>query len=180
MSWMHLKTLSDDTKNWGIKKKKNDDTFIIMFESVLKRCGGFLTHLIFDASYMEKDIHIANLIKTECPNLQDIDLRLKSSVYLGDIKAIKPIFCNVREFAYKIEKKVTDGDLGDLFSMNDKLEHLHLDFDSNEGIFANTLSNALLHETIRELSICSEAIPFHSICNVSYTCQRITFLKIRI
>ena len=168
MSWNHLKSLNEDPKTWGIGKNNAGD-----FESVLKRCGRFLTHLVLDNYYINDDD--VDLIRRECPNLKYIDISEQQNfANKRDIANIKPIFDKVRRISCIIEKGVTDGNLSNLFSTNDKLEYLEISIWKKFRSF--TFLDALSHETIRELKIESENVSFDRICQVSLAFQFSTFL----
>ena len=75
MSWMDLKSLTDDMKTWGMRPHHNEIPyvdFLVMFKCVIRRCDRYLTHLAFNTFEMGTDI--INLVKEECSNLQDIDI----------------------------------------------------------------------------------------------------------
>ena len=128
-----MRCLSDDQKAWGKKKICNND-FKRIFGSILKRCGPFLRHLIFE--YREVDSAIVDLVRRECPHLQDIDIT--SHCYIRDkesVEMIKPIFCKIKKLNCWIWNEVMDGDLEELFSVNDKLEELNIENQSQHNLF---------------------------------------------
>ena len=161
MSWMYFKSLNDDPELWGIKKTPLSN-FTTCFKRVLKRCGRFLTHLVFETCKVNNDI--VNLVRRECPNLQDIDFSNDSITNKNYIQDIKSIFDKAKKCIFAFDFKVTDEDLKTLFSLNDKLEYLDIYFIEDSHSF--TFLNELPHETIRELIIFSD-ISLNRIIQVS-------------
>ena len=166
MSWTHMKFLNDDPDLWGMTLGDfNYKEYNKNFESVIKICGRFLTHIDL-SKFLNQGV--LNLIKTECPNVQNIDF---NDCYYwvnkkNDIEDIKPIFNKVRKFKANFRFRVTDEDLKIFFSMNDKLEYLNLCLDRDLSTF--TFLDALPHKTLRELIIHAD-IPLHIISHVSFT-----------
>ena len=167
MSWMHVKCLNTDPEFWGMKNTSvsYSDFNEKHFESVLKRCGRFLKNLDFDNCKVNKNI--VDLIRRECPNLKNIDFDDCYQIYKkNDIEDIKPIFNKVKKFNAEFQCKVTDKDLKNLFSTNDKLEYLNLNF--CRKVYTSTFLDALPYETLKELIIYSY-IPLNRIFQVSIT-----------
>ena len=169
--WIHEKSFSTDARTWGFKKTRISN-LEIRFESLLEKCGRFLTHFVFyDYEVNEHSIY---LVTSECPNLQVIDI-MKHQLLLNaeDLQIVKLIFDKVRIFHCFIEN-VKDQDLKDLFSKNHKLEYLKIYLAGR--INPNCLFlNALPCETMRVLIIDSQDVPFHRICEVSHVFQFLTF-----
>ena len=147
-SWSDLKSLNVNPVSWGVRKKISHSDFKIMLESALKRCGRFLMHLVFDVGIYKVDNDILNLVRRECPNLQDIELTNHQSYNPNDVQAVKSVFDKVKKFKCSFEDEVTVGDLEDLFSVNEKLECLCIRL-INSSDHSNT------------------CIPFDKICHVS-------------
>ena len=176
ISWVYLKSVSDDPKTWGIKKMSPID-YIINFRILLKRCGRFLKHLILDTYDVNRDI--VNLISKECPNLKDIDLlNYKYFDFENFIAVIKPIFNKVKKFSCCFGYGIKDKDLKSLFSTNKKLEYLEILWSPSD--FDTTFFYVLPQETMRELIIVTKDIPFRRVCRVSLIFQRLTSFTITI
>ena len=129
MSWTDFSSLSSNPENWGMKKRLLSGPFKIAFECVLRRCGRFLKHLVFDDYFVDIyiDSDIIKFVRRECPNLQDIHVkRCKCIMNREEIRNIKPIFNKVTKFNCTFEK-LGLRDLDDLFSVNDKLIELKIE-----------------------------------------------------
>ena len=168
MCWANLESLNDNPQTWGIKRTHFENSKI-MFEGVLKRCGRFLTHLVLDTLEVYSDI--VNLVRRECPRLQDIDIINRQSFH--NVEILKSIFNKVQKFSCIIVYQDAEGTLKDLLSTNNKLEHLELYFPIE--IFSFNFLEVLPQETIKELIIESLNISFNRICRVSLNFQFSTF-----
>ena len=175
MSWHTLKSLNACTKTWGLKKKIVGKDFKVIFEMLLRRCGRFVNHLVFNgrlffSNDVEVDNQIIKLITNECQNLKDIEISCKIIKDRNDFEVIKPIFSKFTKLGIKIDKcDVKDEDLRDLFASNKKLKCLEIFADAKSTITADVLY-LLPCETIKtlklhylqstQLQICSVSIDF--------------------
>ena len=172
MSWHTLKSLNSCTKTWGLKKRIVGEDFKVIFEILLKRCGRFLWHLVFDgAMHYSNDVEIENqileIITNECQNVKRIEIGYKLLKDRNDFEAIKPIFNKLTKFGFQIgEFDITDKDLKDLFESNRKLECLEIRCHSNLKITAAVLYS-LPCETIETLKVHHLKSNQLQICSVS-------------
>ena len=159
-------------RSWGLKKKIVGEDFKNIFEILLKRCGRFLTHLVFDgAMYYSNDVEMDNQILTiitkECQNLKDIEIGFRSLRTRNDFEVIKPIFSKFTKFGFQISKfDINDEDLKDLFESNKKLERLEIHNHSEVKMTAAILYS-LPCETIKDLKLYHLNSTQLQICTVS-------------
>ena len=168
-SWSCLKSLDTDVKTWGINKNIYGDGYKMIFESLLKRCGRYLTKLIVD-SYSDSqkcikvDNHIVNMIRRYCLYLQEINIGFRSFESKDEVETIKPIFNKMKKIECIFWYNVSNEELKEFFSLNSQLEYLsiYLEMTMLDMDFFDTLP-----QTITKLTIRMRNVPLHRICHVS-------------
>ena len=144
-----------------------------MLDSVLEKCGQFVTHIDLeefeDSAAVNEEF--VNIITKKCPNLQEIDDGCQCFC-VGEIKIdiLMPIVDKLKRITCDFDKdneinEINDEDLGKLLLLNKKLESF--DLFSNE-ILNGTFFDAMCGDSIKELYISiAKEIPFQTICRVS-------------
>ena len=177
MSWNSVKTLNTHPETWGMWKRDYFKTrrHQIMLKNILKRCGRFLTYIVYDKGYNYERLlnkNIVSLIKKSCPNLQVIDIPSQRCRDINDIRTIVPIFDKVKKFEIMCLNIVDNDNLKYLFSLNNQLESLNITFKIT--IHTNFL-DVLPHKTMKELEINGKGIRFSTIHHVSLTFGSLNF-----
>ena len=170
-SWRNLKSLKSDTETWGMEDNVDDKfKFKIIFGKVLKRCGKFLSELIFEEFEGEKvDREIIQMIIRECPNLKNLDVgsQIFNKKSGKSLEMLKPIFHRLKKCDFILDNKddINDNHLKELFLLNQKMEDVKISCnDKINGSFIYGLPC----ETLKELFISQSDIPLHKIFNVSF------------
>ena len=155
-----------DKQAFGLRNiiDPEDPKFEIMLESVLKRCGKYLTHLS-GSNYLNEES--LSLIKEECPILQSIDidgLNLTEDI-VHKVKPLSQKFKICKNF--KIFRKTNDQNIENLFMDNKNLERLEIHPNKRcklNGSFLEVLPS----ESIRALTMHNvHTIPIDIILQVS-------------
>ena len=157
-------------ENFGVKKiEVRKAEFLSKLESVLEKCGLFVTNIDFDQCYDSTiNKELVDIITRKCPNLQEIDVGFQNFEINNRIDVLMPIFDKLKRFdcAFdEYDKATNDKDLGNLLLLNEKLEFFSI---SSNNILNGNFLNAIRGESMKELIITfGRNIPFHTICRVS-------------
>ena len=164
MSCYNFKTLNLDMLIWRSpntdqSRQSSRELKLSILESLLRRCGKFLTQIIgfldVQSAYVHtvyQDIIFLNLINKECPNLKTLDM---DYCFFDNncIRRLEPIFKKVKRFRCNIIQEwcIDDKKLRDLFSQNTILESFHVFWDNESIEIFGDFINAISHRTIKEL-----------------------------
>ena len=142
---------------------------MLKLESVLKKCGQFVTHVDLGQCYDNTIIeNFANIISKKCPNLQEVNIGRQLFDDERKIDVLMPIFDKIKRLDCSFiddDYETNDEDLGKLLSLNQKLEFFSI---SVNEVLNGTFLDAIRGESMKELRITfARDIPFRTICRVS-------------
>ena len=145
--------------NTDQSRQSSRELKLSILESLLRRCGKFLTQIIgfldVQSAYVHtvyQDIIFLNLINKECPNLKTLDM---DYCFFDNncIRRLEPIFKKVKRFRCNIIQEwcIDNKKLRDLFSQNRILESLNVVWKNLPIKIPRDFINEIPHQTIKEL-----------------------------